>query len=408
MMSNPHEMFKGFESYRIWDNYVLQCDAIEELTPEQRRDACEAISHLREVFGEDFLHKAFTDHPILGHPVPTHPLTRPLMDAAPRHKLWLIHFVAALKTLSGAANFGGLLDRLRDPEEYAEGMTVLEVGYKFSQSGFAVDFDPSVEVRNSYGGSRAKVPDLKITDRETAEEIIVEVSRLRTSEQQHQTSRTYDVFFNLLHRHPWTTHMLSYARVTQTLDEDELMEAVERVKTLIEEARSSGQFHELTVEGVFEVGVAPEAEWERVRTWAAERGIKDTLEGPVIPLNEVWRARGKLRKELKQLPDDRPGIIVLPAHENLLFFTYDIRHIIAELAEEVRRHPKLLCAVLLHNFVAGGDEDAVIAEAGRHTLIHKIRVDWSTEQTLIVVNESCAHRLSDVTTEKVEDAFVQF
>lgn len=408
MSINPHHMFKGFDDYKSWDNYILQCQVIEGLTNEQKQDALEAISHLRQVFGESFLHKAFRTHPVTGHAIAAHPLTKPLVDAAPCNKLWLIHFASALKSLHGGRNFDALLDRLRDPSEYAEGITVLEVGYKFFQSGFTVELDPDVEVHNAYGGSRSRVPDLRILDYEMAEDIFVEVSRLRTSERQDMTSRTYHAFFDLLYRNLWAANMLSYARVTQTLDEEELEDAVTQVKGLIEEAYNSGEFRELTVEGVFEVGVAPPAEGERVQAWAAQRGIKDTLEGPLIPLNEVWRARGKLRKELKQLPDNKPGIVVLPTHENLLFFTYDIQQIISEIEEEARRNPKLLCAVLHHSFIEGGNNEVTLAKAGLHTLIRKKKVDYSTEQTLIIINQDCAFPVSDKVFEKMIAAFVRF
>lgn len=131
----------------------------------------------------------------------------------------------------------------------------------------------------------------------------------------------------------------------------------------------------------------------------------DMVEGPNILTDEISRAKVKLREKLKQLPEDKPGIIVLiPANENLILFVYDIRGLAAALAEEVERHPKLLCAFMFQTFDDGGGESFSV-DLGPHTFSKLVRSDNAAEQSLIIRNPACEHPLAAETLGKVDAAF---
>ena len=89
------------------------------------------------------------------------------------------------------------------------------------------------------------------------------------------------------------------------------------------------------------------------------------------------------------LPEALPVRIVppfgVPAGTNLILFVYDIRWLVAFLAEEVERHPKLLCAVMFHTFQEGGNE-SISANMGPHVVTKLVRSDKVTEQSLIIHN----------------------
>jgi hypothetical protein len=414
MNSNPHKIFVTTEDRWSWDKYIEQCDLID-LSEIDRRRAKDSFQYLRGILGEGYLKRAASR----GNPM----FFWYFANAANRARLSMIRFTKALKALEGAPNYQAILRRIKRPTEFdelAEGMSVIEVAHKFSRAGFTVEFEPDVSVKNHRGVAGLKKPDMKIIDGEAGEEIIVEVSRMKPSDHQNLTERTYHIIWDVLVRdgmwhdpealkdimHP--RHILPYARIHRGIEDDELKGIVARVRNLIDQVRTSGEFGELIIPETIEVGIASYENHTRAREWAATRGIGDNemIEGPSIVSDEIARAKVKLRRKIKkQIPDDRPGIVVLSAKHNLIFFVYDIRGLAAALAEEVEKHPKLLCAVMFHTFDDGGS-DSQSVDIGEHTLIRQVRSDGAIEQSLIIRNPACKHPVAIETLDKVRSAFI--
>jgi hypothetical protein len=414
MSSNPHEIFTTQEDYWSWDKYIQQCDLIE-LSDIDRQRAKDSFRYLRAVLGEGYLKRASRQ----GNPM----FSWYFLNSANLARLSLIRFAEALKALEGAPGYSAILRRIRRPkslDEMAEGDSVIEVAQKFLRAGFSVEFEPRVSVTDYRGVAGPKSPDMRVVDVETGEEIIVEVSRMLPSDSQNLTSHTYEVIWNVLVRDAMLSdpealknvlaprHILPRARILRGIEEEELRVVVEQIRTLVDRVRAAGEFGELIIPDTIEVGIASYDDHDRAREWAASRGMRenDQIEGADILTDEISRARVKLRDKLKQLPADKPGIVVLmPAGTNLILFVYDIRLLVASLAEEVERHPKLLCAVMFHTFQEGGKESFSV-NLGPHVVTKLVRSDKVTEQSLIIHNTACKYKPSARTLEKVRVAFV--
>jgi hypothetical protein len=413
MGSNPHEIFVTDEDYWNWDKYIQQCDLID-LSDGDKRRAKESYQYLRGVLGEGYLKRAYRQR----NPM----LFWYFTNAANLARLSLIRFTEALKALEGAPGYKAILRRIKRPknlDEMIEGKSVIEVAQKFLRAGFSVEFEPRVSVKDHRGVAGPKNPDMRIIDAETGEEVIVEVSRMLPSDGQNLTSRTYEVIWNVLVRDAMLCdpealknvlaprHILPRAKILRSIEEEELKGIVEQIRNLVDRVRASGKFGELIIPDTIEVGIASYDDHDRAREWAASRGMRenDHVEGADILTDEISRARVKLRDKLKQLPEDRPGIVVLiPAGTNLILFVYDIRWLVAALAEEVERHSKLLCAVMFHTFDEGGKESFSV-NLGPHVFTKLVRSDKATEQSLIIRNPACKHSLAAETLEKVGTAF---
>ena len=76
----------------------------------------------------------------------------------------------------------------------------------------------------------------------------------------------------------------------------------------------------------------------------------------------------KIRNKLAQLPEDLPGVIVIPATASMMFNFYDPLLIIEVLKEEVGRYPRLWGVVLLHNFMGGEQREPKVMKLGTSTL----------------------------------------
>jgi hypothetical protein len=313
------------------------------------------------------------------------------------------------------------MKRIKKPKNFehdlAEAHSLIEVAHKFSCSGFHVEFEPSVQVKNVHGVVRTKKPDLKLTERITGQGLYVEVSRLRKSAGQNLTSATYHTIWNVVHNAMWLDpealknitkprHVLPFAILHRGIEEDELRDIVSQLQTLIEKSRDSMQFAELVIPDTIEVACASYDHHERGREWAAAKGMReaDLVQGPDILTDEIARTKVKIREKLKQLPDDIPGVIVLPASENLIFFVYDIQGLVASLAEEVEKSSKLLTLIMFHSFDEGGRESFSV-EIGSHTFCREVRSDGSTQQSLLVQNANFNLPVAGDIMDKVKSAF---
>lgn len=400
MNTHPLDIFETHEDHVSWDKYLEQVDLFEQLSAIHKQRAKEAIRYLRVLLGENFLRLASEK----GNPI----FHWFFLNATPHARLSLIRFVEELKTFENASKFNGLVARLKSSEKAAEALTVLDAAYKFSHAGFAVSFDPEVK-------SIGKVPDLRLVDPENGEDIYVEVSRLRKGGHQELGSRTYHVIFDEVLNAIWSCsdasdvtkpHVLPYVRILKSLGENNLREVVAKIRELIFEAATSRGYFEYKFKDAIEMAVSPAHDHSKAKAWASVRGMRDMVEAPPIPLDgEIRKARDKIAKELEQLPEDRPGIIVIPASESLLPFVFDPKQIIVELAEELRHHPSLLSAVISHTFSAG-KQDSYVAAVGQHAVVGTQISDIATERSVLAMNDAFGLAISTATVEKIRKAFI--
>ena len=401
----PHALaiFETREDHLDWDKYEQQSDLIEQLSQVDRERAKAGIRYLRSLFGEHFLRRAAAD----GNSI----LPWFFLNAAPCARLSLIQLVDELKALEGAPNFSGLVARLQDGRKAEEALTVLDAAYKFSRVGFQVSFDP----KNTNTGDK-HVPDLKLFDCDSAEEVFVEVSRLRKGGHRELDSRTYHIVSQAVDEairlcpgywdfsKPRVLPCVR-VRVLKGLGDKDLIEVLAKLKGLILEVSTSNKYQEFTFKDSIEAAISPADDHSKAKAWAAARKMRDIVEGPSIALNEIEKARGKIIAELEQLPSDKPGVIVMPADESLLPWTCDPREIVLGIAEELAFHPTLLCAVISHSFSAG-KLDPFVATLGPHTFVRTEKPGLATEDSVIVMNEAFALPIGAGTLAKVRDAFL--
>lgn len=202
-------------------------------------------------------------------------------------------------------------------------------------------------------------------------------------------------------------HILPFAIIHRAVEQSELDEILKLLKALIEYVRASGEFAELNVPGTIEVGIASYNNHEIAKTWARDRGMKESnfVQGADILSNEIARTKVKIREKIKQLPADIPGMIVIEAKENLLLFVYDIESLALTIEEEVANHQNLLRTVIFHSFVDGSTE-SVFANVGPHTFSHVVRRDRSTEESLTITNPRCSFSVSGETIRKLDEIFI--
>lgn len=394
MSELPPEILEAAKEYGDWGRYILSCEAVEGITDEEKERAREALQNLRQVLGETFLRKAILKR---------HPISRIILNNALWTRQWLIRLADEFAALSTAEGFSEILRRFKKPDTAVETESVLRVAFLFKRAGFTVSFEPEVSVTQQSGQIRQKYPDLKLIDDETKEEIIVEVSMLALSASQKRAIALSDFtpFFILDVLGP--QNLIIYAEMSESFDESRVDETVLLLTKLADEAAKAGEFRTL-VNKYIAAGIAPRTDEERLKEWASERGISPGFAGPLVSSDEIARTRMKIRDKLGQLPEDRPGIIVIPATSSMMFHHYDPRLIVQVLKDEVNCYPRLWGVILFHNHF-GRPRDPAVVMLGAGAIINRSMANVLQEQTVILLNESCGLPVSRSSREKIFGAF---
>lgn len=316
---------------------------------------------------------------------------------------------SALQVLNKEEGFKDLWKRIRSTEHISqavEGLSVLEVAYKFFRAGFKVIFEPSATVTKRSRGKQSispKKPDLKLLNEETKEEVYVEVTALGISESHRLITNTYDRISALLF--PLLSHdYVIYARIHKALSEQSLRDIEARIKLLIETARAKNEGCILEIPGVIELGIVPEKNTDCVHQWAATKGIGPGVTGALIPMLELPRTRKRVYRKVHQLPGNCPGIIVIHQY-NPLFQIYSPEEIVSEIEREVQKHPQLLCKIISHRYLSPSEASDSMEKKGPHLALRMRIVDPLWENTTILFNDLYKEAITNSTVEKLQDSF---
>lgn len=409
MVRNPSNVFDSVEDHFRFSKYIEQLPEIN-LTKSERTQIRSALNYLVSLFGDDFL-KGPSDVP---HPF----YFKFLWNSAPWVRRSLLRFTNILRSFESSPDFADLLFRIKRPDLFREACSVLEIGNKFYQAGLDLRFDQNVLTIDKWNQEHFKKPDLQVTDPNTGEVIYVEVTQLGVSDEQISVDRTFETIWRILHNSMFCpegftnnfqdeTFYLPYSRIHRSPSNLELSDVVTQINTVIEKARLTDEFQELNIENTLELAIAPPKKHSQAEEWAKARNISDISESPLIPLNGLRRAKGRIFKKIKQLPADKPGIVVVHFVDNLTFWAYDAGQIIFEVAEEVDKHSQLLFAVMIQASMEA-DHDLEIATLNAHSRIKKMRIDGVTEQTITVNNSLSNVTISESAHRRLLEAVQRF
>jgi hypothetical protein len=393
MSQNSQQFFKGREDYERWDPYILECDFIEGLTTEDRQRAKQALEYLRKVFGRNFLKDALEQG---------HPLLPLFLNRAPWTRLKLIGLAEALEKMRGAENFKTAFKRIKNvlpigtDGQFAAGYSVLQIAYQFFRAGFRVRF---VDERGSY-----KRPDLDLFNDETGEELSVEVSVLHTPADVKKIEDVNRYLFLHISGVETVAQVTIYGQMLRSVDEREAAAVVMRINQLAAEVNAAGELRELIDEDI-EVGIAPRYKIEELNQWATERGLSPDFAGPLMTFSEIPRVQRKIKEKLEQLPNNKPGIIVIPYLTDFLFHFYDLGQIIGELERQASESPNLLAIVLSQGYTDKPIGHIVLEESSPHIIISRTTAGCIEEPIVIIKNRALALSVSHSTMAKIDGAF---
>src|SRR5687767_6781844 len=136
-------------------------DALEKYSAAEVSTLNLAIEWLKNDLGTDFWQR-YPSHPLLGYAI----------NRAKWTRVWLATFARALQLAKQWKEGQGLLERIRNPDQFSEALSVLKAGIRFD-STWEVTVDPQIQKAGGPGK-----PDLKLFNSTTGEELFVELSAL--------------------------------------------------------------------------------------------------------------------------------------------------------------------------------------------------------------------------------------
>ena len=376
---------KAAELY-TWENLIQRIETIEDFSVLEKDRGKKSFEFLRKELGENFMRDACMNF---------HPFMQYIYNSAPWTQRWIIHFVEELDQVKGFDNFSSLKKRLVSVKGFPEAVGVLHMGYKFSKAGFAVSFDPKLEF-----GNKMKIPDIKLVNNDTNEELFAEVSQLIKSKVEHEASYTFFSIYDAI----WPPIDLIHAgQIHKTLSVNSLESVVRRVKETAQKAFQKKQFESLSIPGVLDLGIAPRGQENLLEEWSKVHGLSiGEFRGPSYNLDEVKRIKFKINTEQLQLPKDHANIVVI-VDDEWFFGESNVVKSINELEEGIYDFGHIFAAVITGESPGSGANRIITKD--QHMLIEKVRPYYEMEKSIILFNNYCKQKISPNTISKMYDAF---
>ena len=398
MSQTNFKIFSHWKHREKWDKHVEYIEASEEFTRKQKNKILEAYSFLRQEFGEGFLKQ-------LKHPL--HPWYFPVLSKI--HYFRFLTFTDALIYFANqqSCNYDLLLSKLRSPKSCkTEGIPFLEIGNAFRQNGFDVIFEPDVTFD--------KNPDLKIINKKTEEELLIEISTLNPSQDREEKSYTYFIVNHYLDHIPPRPYFSGkiYAQIVNNSEQiqDELGKVINEAKR---RAINDKAFHILRKEdtnGIVEIGFAHESKKNKLERWATELGLKiNNIEALPFNTDETDRLKKnrKIKRKAKQIGINHVGLIYVPV-DPLYFYLNSPEEMIKELERKLHDYPNIF-GMVLYSQLGTKIEDLEI-NMGRHYYSEKMVDDLQAimQYTLLICNGKFNYRLSTDSEAKIRKAISNF
>ncbi len=313
-----------------WDELAAYCSEVDGLEPEQRVRAADAFRFLKtELGGDGFLYRAYRK--------PRHPLTTWTMNPVPYAYAWIEQFADCLQTVRDSCNYSSLMKKIRSAERFEmEGWPELLVASRLAKAGLCLTFEPRPD------GPSGKKPDIQAHNRDTGEDLFVEVKVLNTSK---EAMNAYHAFHKIGMPLVLASGIDFAGSILCSMSAKDADDLTERVSQLIAEVRSSQRFATLIEPGVIQLGIAPHGDKDFER-WKRESGSGHGFGGFLPDTDEAQRMRSAVSREQGQLPRDRPGVVVV-INYGLSSEFLDRERMVDLLEAEVDKHDRIVAVIIL-------------------------------------------------------------
>lgn len=324
-MNNQDNWIKKWSS---WEYHFERIRTDEEMTAANKAKILSGFKALREIMGDEWWRNAVRLR---------YPIFHRIMNLIPSSQLSVAKVGHELNSLKGSKNFKLLQKRLGIKDQYFNTEIELEVAWCFKNAGFEVEFYPKVGEKEA---------DLRVILNRN--EYYIEVTVVADAKQAQRASETLDKF-----TWPYISEndIAFTGRIYKVLSSSHILELRNRLNLAIEEVKNSHECKEVIEEGVLEFFIAPREKTIEFKSWQETRRVSGLM-GPPIDVDEISRIRQRLESKNRQLPKNKPGIIVLYAESmtSQFFETDYYQRLINQVEETIYDQDNLVIgAIIAHS-----------------------------------------------------------
>ena len=341
--------------------YQLDPSNIEGLTQKEILKVQEGLDRLRDEIGED----GITDLKEGNHRLFWWYFASPASWA----RLFLADLGEILYEFEGSTNLKIVRRRLLG-EEFESALAELKVASQFKRSGYHVEFQPKVKRRKA---------DLKVS--KSGSEYYVEVTILGPSEEEKLSMSRFNRFMGPLR---FRRDVEIGGRILKILSKPRIEEIHRRIEAAANEAKNTQKCIPVYEENVIDLLVCPKGRTDNLQRWLTGKGYTGQFSGPPIKTDDILRLRRKINGESKQLPKDRPGIIVVFADPLFAPTSKEVGRLVNEIEETIYDHERIILGVI--RFPGMIDDNDTTYRKEDFTLIRKKEYKSRSINILVIEN----------------------
>jgi len=312
-------------------DYIRKSDSFDD---DEKARILSGLSKLREFFPDDWFSEVVQTGRL------RHPLVSYMSNYAPWSQSWLVDFAERLGYIKSVPGFDKLLERLKDPEQYSGAEPESHGIYRLRNAGFDVELYPKIGTGKRKADLRASIDDSNY---------FFEVTSLQPSLKAVAASRTFDL---LTFPYSFMFHgeVIVQCKIHKVLAEPRIGELKNKIEKAIEEVRQNMKFAYVGEPGIIDYLIVHNEMASQLDALLSQFGMERGVSGPAFAVDDVRRLEAKFWDEVRQLPKDKPSVIVI--YGNLTYFSGDAGDFYNALAYEIEdtvyAHNNLIMGIIIH------------------------------------------------------------
>lgn len=373
------------EEYFNWDVQIAHAKS-DELSSFESAQVISSFSYLRDLLGETFPQTCFEND---------NTINRYFINKAPWTRIWFNWLANAIRTINPQSS-QVILNKLtshRD-EDFAEACSLLEVGLKVAKAGFVLQYENTVV--NDKG--KSKKPDITITNQETKEEVLIEVTRLTKNPATIKYQLLFEkVYFGGLDHQ---VRMDFGGSLFKDLSDEHLEELNREIDAKLRTCLSTKTFQEVNHQGIIELAFAPAgndifAEWSKLKGY-------DTNSFSFPETNILGRIKSKIIHKKDQLSSNHPCLLVIK-NEDFSLNAKNYEYVKDGLLETIHRCPEILAVVLITSEMSNVEK--TVSNLGFAFYVERTERHLFTTKTVMLFNRFCKTKITPHTLMRLFEAF---
>ena len=349
-----------------WDYHFDIVKQMCDVSLEEKLRILQGMKQLRTSMGSERLKDAVEmGHPILGT----------LANQAPSARYWLANLGKKLIMLGDVPNIDTLKQMLASKELFSSALAELEIAAKMKMAGFSIELHPRANSKES---------DIRVNV--DGQDYFMEITVMRASSDERKARKTFD---DLTTRFLMDSRISIAGEIHKPLSLPSIRRLQEKIRKSIDLAVEEKRCIEISEPRVIDYFICPSGKQDEFKEWSKKKGLTGTFVGPTIDVDEIRRIRQAFAEKCKQLPRNKPGLIVIYGHNIFLGLGGDYFRNLSDLLEEtIYDHRRLIGGVIVSTYFSGQPPEIEVKEMPSYVFRRNFDAHTlSQEDVLIIKNK---------------------